>query len=305
MVSLDLPRPLSNTPLSPSLLLSFAHFISHFLACTFSLFPLNHSTPSLLHLPCYSHTQNLKFYQTKIVSGPEYEGRVIGYYKLKAIHHRRLPFESKFTGHLQHVHVMLPKKSPPKDQTYRIATNIGQVFSLDHLSEVRSLESFNEFIKPLGFEEVDRVDYIGPARRLGGHFMAVAVYVGYRGGQPSVYVPEAGTAKGTSASLYPVAPGKWSKTPKGYTPTAFTKVEDIYHSQFKMTDPSEGEYAPLHLTIKSFVFDKETKQPASDPYITVNIHYEKTFTSVKEYAKAPYKEMFTAFARMSWVQKGE
>lgn len=245
----------------------------------------------------YAQTMNLL--KTEVVSGPDYEGKVLSYYNIVADHNRHYPFKSRFSGKLKHVRLVMPLRSPPKDKSVIIKTKLGLVYTNEHLPEVRSLTAFNEFLKKKKLEPVTRLEFIGPARRSAGHFLAVAIFVGFRGDKPVYYLGEAGNAAGVAYTGFFAEIGKYTRKAKAYTPTIFTKKQDDYDVMFDMKGNE-----PKVTKVISYPWNRETKQFEKDPYITVSVAYYPHEQKEDESAVKPLRELWEAFFRMSYIQKG-
>lgn len=125
-------------------------------------------------------------------------------YKLAAVHSRREPITSKFTGECQAVRVKLP--ATPVDKDSYVGTFFGKVEAGDHL--LFSIQQVREHYASVTGRTValERVDLITGARHLGRRFSPVSIYLAYTSDAddalPCFYILEGGSASGQPKALY-------------------------------------------------------------------------------------------------------
>lgn len=184
------------------------------------------------------------------------------YYKVHATHNRERPDYDPFTGHVGMVRVSLPRERPRT-----IATPVGDVEADDHLLATVAEVEHKYGAKIDG--EITRVDLITPARRHGGRFAAVSVYLGFTtraSDRPSFYVLEAGLATGQPKVLY-FAPNFEHRlvSYSGYRPTPFSDVRHVYTA--RLTPLGDN---PLLLQIRAH------RDESSPPYMCIHAVFEET-----------------------------
>lgn len=125
-------------------------------------------------------------------------------YKLAAVHSRREPITSKFTGECQAVRISLPATPVAKDSY--VGTFFGKVEAGDHLlfSVAQVREHYEQVTGKSA--KVERVDLITGARHLGRRFSPVSIYLAYSQTEddslPCFYILEGGSASGQPKALY-------------------------------------------------------------------------------------------------------
>jgi hypothetical protein len=125
-------------------------------------------------------------------------------YKLAAVHSRREPITSKFTGECQAVRVRLPATPVAKDSY--VGTFFGKVEAGDHL--LFSIQQVRDHYASVTGRTValERVDLITGARHLGRRFSPVSIYFAYTSDAddalPCFYILEGGSASGQPKALY-------------------------------------------------------------------------------------------------------
>jgi hypothetical protein len=146
------------------------------------------------------------------------------YYRVYAVHHRVTPVESKFTGTVNMVRVVLPWKPQQKtkkslvDTSVLVRTKIGHVWSHDHAAF--SVEEFNQLWLTKHPVQARHVELVTPARHDGGLFLAIATYVAYESAEserPIAWVFADGMASGVEAEHFVVFPETVYGTPSTRT----------------------------------------------------------------------------------------
>jgi len=193
----------------------------------------------------------------------------LGYYWAIAEHIRHGDDPQRFDpfeGKLAMVRVSLPAREPR-----RFATRIGTVEPGDHL--IATVHEANDKYAETLTYALQRVDLITPPRQL-LRFGAISVLLGYKdkGGLPTCYILEAGTAIGQPKVLYlgRTLDAKINRR-TGYKPTLFSCSDNAYAGTLAV----EG-HEPKTLKIKARDIIGNT---SAAPYITVNVSFEKQLGS--------------------------
>lgn len=237
---------------------------------------------------------------------------VLGYYKLHAVHKRLTPFKHQFTGRVTVVRVLLPERREGAvgagagtryDTAYMVDTPIGRVWSFDH--HVFSLEEWRQKYPAL---EADRVELICSARRDGGIFQAIAIYVAKKGGKTTGWVFATGFASGVEASHYalkakrtPGAGGAADKVTGSVAhvphPIALTPLMDSKGSYSMDVKWREESGHPGSIVINSFRGDEQEDRP----YMRVHLRYEVLDAENPPPGEKAFAHVFEAMNRMEYI----
>lgn len=196
------------------------------------------------------------------------------HHRVKSLPPASKAMQSQFMMSVPMVRVPLPEKIDPEHPI--IETQIGDVdLARDHLlGSIELIASKYADSQHLGYRPA-RVDLITPARRAGGRFGAIAVYLGYKAKSdrgPSFYLLEAGTATGDPKMIYyspSMAP--IPSVTSNYLPSPFVTMNNRYGGGVIMQAPP-NEDEPDQLIVRSYA------PGDNEPYITVNVKYQRAKT---------------------------